>query len=513
MAQEKLSSLYEKYKDVELLAKFEQYAKWTTASVFPTWNDKMELKGNDPVERDYQSTGAILVNNLASKLVQYLFPVSTNFFRLRDTAELKDFLRSIEGTGDVTQRLVDLERNASELLFDKGGYAQLHQLMRILIVTGNALLQRKAGKLIVHSPRNFVTLRDGDGAVLDCILKERVTYGRLPKEARLLFRTSNKGEFDLMDLYTRIKRITDEFGREKFLVYQEVEQHRIGKSIQYHKDLCPFIPVVWDLINSDSYGHGLVSEYAGDFARLSMLSEASAKYQIDACKVVNLVKPGSVADIDALAQATCGEYVAADPESVAKSETGDASFIGAISQVINMIENSLSVAFMYSANVRDAERVTAEEIRMKVAEVDKTLGGVYSKLSEQLHTALAYLLCAEVSDDFRAAIASDKLKVEMLIGTAALGRTSDIERLLNSIQVLSAVVPAAKQISTRFDTEAITDKVLLANNINLTEIMKSEEQLRSERDAAQRQMQSLQQMQQPSVLDAGSAAGQLLGGY
>ena len=90
---DKLHTLYEKYRDTRLLTKFETYAKWTTASVFPTYMEKTELEGNDITERDYQSTGAILVNNLASKLVQYLFPVSSSFFRLKDTESLKKYPR------------------------------------------------------------------------------------------------------------------------------------------------------------------------------------------------------------------------------------------------------------------------------------------------------------------------------------------------------------------------------------------------------------------------------------
>lgn len=505
---DKLHTLYEKYRDTRLLTKFETYARWTTASVFPTYMEKTELEGNDITERDYQSTGAILVNNLASKLVQYLFPVSSSFFRLKDTESLKKFLREIGGANDVSQEIANLERQASERLFMNEGYAQLHQLMRILIVTGNALIYRNNGKLTVYSPRNFVVLRDASGIVLDCILKEQVVYGRLPLEARLLFRNQKK-EFDTLDLYTRIKLVTEDGAPDRYLVYQEIEDKRFGDKTMYHKNLCPYIPVVWDLVNSDSYGHGLVAEYAGDFARLSMLSEASAKYQIDACKVVNLVKPGSTADIDALAQANCGEYVSANPEEIAKSETGDAAFIGAIDEIIMRLINSLSIAFMYSANVRDAERVTAAEIRMKVAEVDKTLGGVYSKLSEQLHPAFAYLLCNEVSPKFGAAIVSGALKIELLIGTAALGRTGDVERLLQSVQVLSAIVPAVQQISPRFSAEKITDLVLRSNNVDPTTVMKSEEELRAEEQQINSQMQQLQ-MQQATM---GDPAGQLIGGY
>ena len=47
------------------------------------------------LERDYQSMGAILVNNLTAKLVKLLFPVGLSFFRIEEDKELQEQLREI----------------------------------------------------------------------------------------------------------------------------------------------------------------------------------------------------------------------------------------------------------------------------------------------------------------------------------------------------------------------------------------------------------------------------------
>lgn len=231
-----------------------------------------------------------------------------------------------------------------------------------------------------------------------------------------------------------------------------------------------------------------------------------AKYQIDACKVINLVKPGSTGDIDSLAAAQSGQFVWGDPQVIQKFSGGDTAFIKALLQDINVIIQRLSASFMYSANTRDAQRVTAQEIRQKVAQADQALGGVYSQLSEEIHKPLAYLLIAEYDPNFQAAIKADVLDLTVLTGTAALGRSADIQRLLSAVQVLSVLIPACTQLSRRFDTEKIIDKVLTDKGVSLEQVMKSKDQLEQEAQQYQQQMQMLQQAQ------AGATNAQALGG-
>ena len=345
-------TLFEEYRDNRLLLKFEQYSKWTVASVFPNQVKKGDLQGNDIIERDYQSMGAILVNNLTAKLVKLLFPVGLPFFKLEDSKELKDFLNELDWKFSK-KTLPEIENLCSERILRNAGYAQLHQLIKTLIVTGNALVVRKNDSLIVYTPRNYSVLRDADGKVLDLVLREQISYDDVSLELREVLNAKNKEPRDTFDLYTRCKR--GEGGL--FTVSQQVEGRDVGEPIVYARNLCPYLAVCWSIVNGDSYGHGLVEDLAGDFAKLSCLSEALAKYEIDACRVVNLVKSGSGGDIDALAEAEIGEWVQADPDAVGKTDPGDANMIKNLLLDIEQVIGRLSIAFMYTSNVRDAERV------------------------------------------------------------------------------------------------------------------------------------------------------------
>lgn len=124
------------------------------------------------------------------------------------------------------------------------------------------------------------------------------------------------------------------------------------------------------------------------------------------------------------------------------------------------------------------------------------------------------MLLAEADKNFQSAIIANKVTFNILTGTAALGRGNDTERLLTSIQVLGVIIPAMGQLSKRFNTEAVIDKILTNNGVNLEEIMKSDEELEAEAQAAQEQMQAMQQMaQQASPLDAAQAAGGMMQGF
>ena len=484
---ESYKSLFEKYQDSRLLQKYVDYSKWTIPKLFPQVGKRLETRGNDTVERDFQSMGGILVNSLASSLLQMLFPIGLSFFRIKPTKDLENLLKSLNKEKKIGT-VIDLENIACEKLLSNAGYANLGLALAQLIVTGNVLLFRRNEGIVCYNTNQYSMLRDNDGTVLDIIVRESIAYSRLPEDIKYNTRLQGKKDFDPIDMYTRIKRVVRE-GTVLYEVSTEVEDIPYGETELYHEHLCPYIPVVWSSVNGNSYGHGLVEDYAGDFAKLSMLNEALALYELDACKVVNLCKPGSGSDFDALESAQTGDWVLADPVSVSKLEGGNYQLISAIGADIASIWERLSVAFMYSANVRDAERVTAEEIKLKIRETDKTLGGVYSQLSKSLHIPLAYLLITEVLPELIPYIIKGTISLEIQTGTAALGRTSDVERLMRAFEVITVLVPAAQQSSARFNTERIIDLVLTSNNIKLEDVMYTEEEL-EEKKAQEQQAQS-----------------------
>lgn len=495
-------SLYEKYEDSRTMLKLKNYALWTIPGAFPDITKESDMKGNVQVEHDYQSIGAILVNYLSAKLTGILFPVTQSFFKIKPTEKLMELAQQSFGVDAATVNsvLVRIENAACQGLYKNASYAQLIQLLRYLVITGNAMFKRVDGKLTVYSLRNFSQLRDNEGNLLDAVLRESWAWESLPDDVREALNLSDKEEFSTVDVYTRIKSDIVNGNKVK-IVSQQINGVDIGEPNVYPEHLCPYHVVVWQIINGDSNGRGLVEDHAGDFAKLSDLSRALAVYQINACRVVNLVKPGATVDIDGLNDAYCGEFVQGDPQQIMAHEAGDSNKMQQLAAEIQGIFQRLSMAFMYQGNTREAERVTAEEIQMNAREAESALGGVYSQLSQGIHLPLSYILTYEEEPAFMTALVAGEVTLDVITGLPALGRSTVVTQVLQAVQELAAIIPAMRELSPRFDTERVIDLILQARGVNLEEVMLSAEAL-AEKQAAEQEAQA--QAQQAAMGDPGA---------
>lgn len=471
-------SLFNKYKDDYTVTKTESYAMWSLPTVFADIDTRSGKRV--PVTRDFQSVGAMLTNFLASKLSQLLFPANQPFFRLEGSTDAGD-IANLVGVSeqDLSSTLADLENAAYRRIFMGSSYHQIVHAMKLLICTGNTLLYRdsETGRTLAYSIRQYSVLRDGTGKVLDIVLKERVAMCTLPEDVKALF--PGREDYDELTLWTRVKRekrsLTD-----TFVVSQQVENYNVGEESEYPEKVCPYIPIVWNLVTGENYGRGLVEDFAGDFAKLSELSKSLALYEIEATKVIHLVSPGSGTDIDQLQGADSGEYISGRVGEIEAYEAGDYNKIKVIMEDIQTIYQRLAPAFMFSGNVREAERVTAEEIRMNAQEAEVSLGGVYSSLADSMHVPLAHILVNEINPQFITEVVTGGITLNVLTGVAALGRSSNIQNLLEAANDLSLMLPVFAQASKRFDVERIIDLVLLGRGVKLADVMKTEDQLKQD---------------------------------
>lgn len=503
---ETIEALYSKYKDEDLIKRCEKYALWTLPSLFPkNWIRDQGRNGNIPVEHDYQSVGALLVNSAAPKITSLLFPVRQPFFRIKPTDETAKFLKDAATSAGqelndsgIQAMCSDIEREACEQMFRNASYAQLQQLVALLLITGNALLYRTPKEqMLVYSLHNYVVKRDAAGTVLTVIIREFLAFNSLP--ATVQAQVNKNGQYkehDEITLYTKLVRKVND-GVVTYQATQEVAGLPVGGVDEYPENLCPYIPIYWKLTNGNSYGTGQVEDYAGDFAKLSDLSKALTLYELEACDIVNLVKPGATTDLNSLQEHTVGDYVQGNPADISKHESGEYQKIQQITNSLTGIFQRLAPIFMYKANVRDAERVTKEEIRQAAEEVDNLMGGVYSAISTQLHERLAYLGTAEIHPELAPKLSTAGFKLNILVGLAALGRSTELNLLTQAAQVVSAIVPALKQCSPRFDAERVIDTVFQSYGLNIADYTYTAEELKQ-----QQQINSMPAQQPINPMDA-----------
>lgn len=501
------AGLFEKFKDTAVLTSAEQFARWTNAGVFP--NTSAQDTGNrQALQRDYQSKGAMLVNNLASKVTQALFPQNSAFFEISQTPEMLQIAQQMGADAKAAASLfAGLEARASARVFLNAGYSALSHAAKLLIITGNALVYRDPVSLQFHtySVRDYVVKRDGSGKVLCTILKERIALMDLPEDFRLSRLPHRTEMYEDITLYTKVERKTLN-GRVVYEVSQEVEDHSIGTPSIYPEYLCPYIPLTWNLVTGENYGRGHVEDFAGDFARLSELSESSLLYEAEMMRLINIIDPGAGIDLDDFMDADCGKAVSgktnAAGNGVVAHEGGNAQKLAAVQNDIAALMQQLSIAFMYTGNTRDAERVTAEEIRANISEANQTLGGVYANLSEVLHLHLAHILVVEEESQMLQLLMVQGVKLDVSVGLASLNRQANVEKLQYLANAIQLVIPALTQSSPRFNPDLVIDALCQGYGIDREALSYTDDQLKQ---LQQQQDQSAQQ----SILNAqGAESGQ-----
>ena len=78
-------------------------------------------------------------------------------------------------------------------------------------------------------------------------------------EVKVLFK--GRKDTDELILWTRCQR-KHRSKSDTFEVSQQVAQFSIGDISEYPEKICPYIPVVWNLVTGENYGRGLVEDFA-----------------------------------------------------------------------------------------------------------------------------------------------------------------------------------------------------------------------------------------------------------
>lgn len=509
-------ALFEKLRDSTVIEKCERYAHWTLPQLMADFSETRGTSNALIVERDYQEIGALLVNHLASKLAGLLFPSNRPFYRI-DPSE--KFIKAAGEAGvkkeELSAALARLEMESCQNLFMNASYNQLVMLLKHLIISGNAALYRDSAlkTCTVYGLQSFVVRRDGKGRLLDAVLREFTCVEALPLDVQDALKRLNKGKYSRpeqqVEVYTRVHRKLMP-GGVMYEITQQVDTIPVGEMSTYPEHLCPWQFPTWNLIAGEHYGRGMVEDYAGGFARLSDLSESHALYAVEVMRVVHLVSNGSGTDVDDLASAETGQYVRGDAAAVQAHESGDARKLEQVQNIINEVFQRLARAFMYSANTRDAERVTAYELRQQALEAENALGGVYSSLAESIQVPLAHILMYEVKPSTLESVITRDMKVDIMAGIPALGRASDVQNLVMAVQEAATVVPPLaqlQQLDPRVDIKKVMDMIFAGRSVDVEALYKDQEVLDKEAALAQQAQQG--QAQMSAAVDAASQLEQL----
>jgi hypothetical protein len=444
----------------------------------------------------YQSMGARGVNNLASKLLLTLLPPNEPFFKL----SMDDSVREKLGAkvGEVDKALSQAERAVTRDIETAQYRPAVFVALKHLLVSGNVLTydDDDSRALRVFSLTQYVVDRDSSGHVMKIIVKETTSPDALPKEIReqvqsLVPQSDNHDSTQIqeIDLYTGIYRDDD-----KCYVWQEVMGIKIpGSQGSYPKERCPWNAQRLIYVEGEDYGRGYVEEFYGDLKSLEVLTRSMVQGAAAASKLVYIVNPNGVTDPDDLARAEGGDVIPGTSDDVHVIQTQKGSDFNVVEQRIQRLTEQLSFAFLLNSAVqRQAERVTAAEIKYMANELEAALGGIYSSLSQEFQLPLVRSRMASMQRRGLLPNLPAKLVQPMVTtGVDAIGRGNDFEKLRAYIGFLAESLGPQK-VAEILDSSEVAKRAAAAMGINEDGLVKSPEQLQAEQQA---QMQAMMAQQ------------------
>lgn len=262
----------------------------------------------------------------------------------------------------------------------------------------------------------------------------------------------------------------------------------------------PYQALTWDLADEADYGTGLVEEYSGDLEALSTLSEAIVDGAVLGTEMRWMVNPGGQTSIDDLNDSENGDALPGLPADVSPIQGGNPQSVTVAEAVADRYERRVSRGFlMGSAVIRDAERVTQEEVRMTANELETAYGGVYSTLASSLQKPVAQWLFDSVGLKLDGA----DLEVTIVTGLDALSRNGDLENFRMAMGDMAAVVNVPPELAARMKWDEVGAFVGQGRNIDLSRFIMTDAQF-----AEKQQAQAASRVEENVVNAAGEAAVQ-----
>lgn len=456
--------------------------------------------GMKNLKTPWQSVGAKGVVTLASKLMLALLPPQTSFFKL----QMDDQMLAEYGTDPALKSELDLsfakiERTILESIAASDDRVVVHQSLKHLVVTGNALIFMGKKNLKLFPLNRYVVERDGNGNVIEIVTKERINKllikDLLPKEEPKSVAEDYNSHDKECDVYTHVKRDNN-----RFIWHQEVYGKIIpGSQGKSPLETNPWIALRFNTVDSEPYGRGRVEEFMGDIQAMEALSQALVEGSSAAAKVVFTVSPSSTTKPSTLAAAGNGAIIQGRPDDIGVVQVGKTADFATAYQMAQTLERRISEAFLI-LSVRQSERTTAEEVRMTQMELEQQLGGLFSLLTVDF---LVPYLNRKLSVFQRTGeipkIPKGIVKPTIVAGINALGRGQDRESLGQFMATIAQTI-GPEALIRYINPEEVIKRLAASQGIDVLNLVKTQEQM-------QQEMQ--QQMQQEQGIELTKQVGQL----
>lgn len=435
----------------------------------------------------YQSLGAKGVNNLANKIILTLFPPSQAFFKLGlSPADLKAVGKP---EGDVKEAMYVLERSVVNEMEISSLRPKLVHLIKQLIVGGSSIIfvPPDDSQPEVFKLEEFGVKRDKKGNVLKMVIKQSMSYLTLKPELRDQLDDvpddCKKGDKPL-DMYTCIRKMDDG----KYEVWQEIHRTRMdGTYGTFKKDALPYIFVPF-VDTGEDYGRSYIEDCIGDLQSYEGLRQSLLEGAAESARILYLLKPNSTVSLKKLKEAKSGDVLSGNADDIGTLQSDKRLDMSVTQKESDNLRQELAITFLLDSAVRrNAERVTAEEIRQVSQELEVSLGGIYSTLSNVLQAPLVRLYMNRlVAQKKLNSILKNSVQLEITTGSAALGRGADFQTLTTFVTTLGTL--AQSEVTASYiNMEELIKRLAYSLDINTATLVTTAEDREAQQEANQQQ--------------------------
>jgi len=521
-------------KKTSILTYCEKYAEWTLPYVFPRESPSV---ANEELPVAQDSIGAKGTNHLANKIISTLFPAKSLFFRLVIDQEMKDLIEkamAVDNQGidaDTLKQKLEEQVTAAEAELAKAEHRVEDHLDMVqfrpeainvakqLIVTGNSLVYFPEDKspMQVYNLRNFHVVRDVSGEVVEMMTRDMRDFETFKQEVQdqltsnAKWKALHKGDAQKANkdyqhdtpvtIYTRILLENDG----KYHVTQYADDVKLDtEGAVYTKSTCRWIPLVWNMVQGENYGRGLVADYAGAFHAVNVLSNSLLNIAAVMGDIKIFVDPQSMIDVTRLEESASGTYHAGKPEQIGNMKVNmiqEAQFMQAM---IERYEKQIAAAFMLTSDLtRDAERVTAQEIQQNVDELETSNSGIYSRLAATWQFRTAVLALADTN--FKGI--GDGIIPKVITGMDSLSRAGEAYNMrlfMADLQLLNTVPP---EVLAAIKKPQFVKKVGSFHQVDYESWIMTEAEMQANAEREAQQKQQLEQTKQAGGVQKEIARG------
>ena len=375
---------------------------------------------------------------------------------------------------------------------------------KLLVITGDTIIRNPGDgrKPTTYNMKNYVCLKDGSGKDKVLIIRDARCFAAFSDEEQAEIVRYNRDEKKTYDAKTDVivytRYVLQDDGRYEMTQATD-DVDLLDNARLYPEDKMPHTHLSWNLHAGENYGRGLVEDFSGSFHMIDSMSRTIAQLTARIASQKILVNPQSGIDVEELNASDSSTYLAGDPAHIGTEKLVDYNDIVVLEESINSHKRQLSAAFLYNAgSTRDAERVTAEEIRENAAELEIAHGGVYSRFSSDWQRKAAAEAVAGVEGNM-----PKDVDTQIVTGMDSLSRTGEMQSVRLWVQDLSMMAQIPEQMQAVIDMQAFAEYAAIQRGIEHGAFVKSQETLQAEaQQAAEQEQAMLQQEQQGRMQEA-----------